>query len=172
MNTDQLYQFCDVNKPSIRHPFSEGDYTFATDGKMCIRLPRMPDVAEREDAPRNVSKNIFDGHPNTGKFMPLEKFEIAALKGNQKCEHCMLGKHLCDSCDTLHDCGKCDGTGEVEEDAVCVWIGKHKVSHLLLHKIKSLPNVQIAENAVNDLGALTFKFDGGEGVLMPLTKDH
>jgi hypothetical protein len=172
MNSEELKAFCHPERYKLQTPFSEGDYTFATDGLMCVRVPRLEDVPERENAPMNMLKNVFDPNPSQGAFVPLGLYEIPGLKGNQRCEVCGgQGQHLCNKCETLHNCGKCDGQGEVGESPIAVTIGRHRVSHLLLNRIKALPAVWIAENANSDEQGLTFRFHGGDGIVMPIRKE-
>lgn len=171
MNAKDLEEFCSQDRAPLISPFSQGEFTFASEGRICIAVPRLKGVPERQDAPNNVMKNIFDANPNNGNFALLSAIKIPELKGYQPCKTCEgSGECLCKCCEVIHDCGNCDGGGKVPENTIRVTIGRHCVSHILLNKIKHLPNICIAESSFSDMGALTFKFDGGEGRLSPMKK--
>ena len=49
----QLKPFCgdDPARPWLHAPFSRAEYTYATDGRIAVRVPRLPKVGESEKAP-------------------------------------------------------------------------------------------------------------------------
>ena len=64
-----LQPFCCTSRHQIMQPFSIGAFTFATDGVVCVRVPRRPDIPERDEAPdatdrlrhqtRNLGQSAF-----------------------------------------------------------------------------------------------------------------
>jgi len=64
--TIDLKLFCDPNdpvRPWLGQPFSAGAWTYATDGHIAVRVPRLEDVAENPAAPAEqatpVPVNVF-----------------------------------------------------------------------------------------------------------------
>lgn len=61
-----LSHFCctEDDRPYLKQPWSRGDFTYATDGRVMVRVPRRSDIPENEDAPdvegRILSKLLFD----------------------------------------------------------------------------------------------------------------
>lgn len=197
-----LLKFC---HPSSRHnidkPFSRGEWTYATDGKIIIRVPRVEGYDE-DKGPKNVEQMF-----NQAEFMravtvwqPLPPFKLETKEcdwckgkgyvkpcnafgnpeikcGNgewKKCERhnddCTIG---CDSTDKgAVVCEECFGTGTEKVNSGTVMngaVGKTKVNAIYLDMIKDLPNVQIAPHDENSF--FRVKFDGGEGLLMPMRMD-
>ena len=55
-----ISKFCskDSTRSSINSPYSLGEYTYATNGHIIIRLPRIDDIKENPEAP-DPSKIFF-----------------------------------------------------------------------------------------------------------------
>lgn len=188
-----LYSFCSKDKPSTMQPWNDGDYTYASDMRLVIRVPSLAEGQCRPDAPKNAAKLFLAGNKaNWQALLPLPEPETTPCKycngkGKQfkACPDCGgSGKRHCDSCGNEHaDCRLCAGTGESSEykDATClncngagtlptlqiVCIGEQPVNVELLRMIHSLPGLEIC-NSLSDLEPLHFRFDGGEGLLMPV----
>lgn len=162
-----LQKFCSTrsDRKSICQPWSEGEWTYATDGRVIVRVPRRADVPENPDAPKNVNKTIFDCNPNDGKFQPLPTFTAPK---KVTCDNCGGdGQCVCSACDAQHDCGCCKGTGTVLETLPGVKFGNQLVNPKYLALIADLPSAVLA-NGTKKYETVTFKFDGGEGRLMPM----
>lgn len=172
MITKELLQkFCHPERESLGQPWTAGNFTYATDGRLIVRVPRLADVLPNPAAPQGVYKIIFDDSPHAAESLPVGGFVIPPLAGTAKCRNCGgSGQHFCDDCDSRHDCEKCNTTGRIPEQAIRVEIFGASVSHLLLNAIKDLPNCRIAASALppEQFRALAFFFDGGEGRLMPM----
>jgi len=162
-----LQPFCEPassDRTAFKMPFSIGEFTYATNGKIIVRVPRRDDVPERDDAPKNASK-LFDENKCAGNFQPLPDFPKPTRETCLKCEG--GGRCRCDTCGDEHSCGNCGGDGTVRGEIVKVKIGDQIVSNHWLALIAALPNPTIA-NALQKDHALTFRFDGGDGLLMPM----
>lgn len=162
-----LQKFCSTSsdRKNIGQPWSDGEWTYATDGRICVRVPRRADVPENPEAPKNVSHTIFDCNPNDGKFQPLPGFTAPKMVA---CDNCGGdGKCECPACDAQHDCGCCKGTGKVEEKLPGVKFGNQLINPKYLVLIADLPGAMLA-NGMEKYAAVTVKFDGGEGRLMPM----
>ena len=94
----------------LRKPWSRGEWTYATNGHIMIRVPRLPDVAENDKSP-DAEKLLAKIPPATEwlsvpALAPLPKIDCPECDGNGTRE-CSMGYK--------HPCEECDGTGKVEE---------------------------------------------------------
>ena len=168
-----LKKFChdDATRTSIATPWSAGEHSFATNGHMIVRVSRLADVPEREDA------------PFLGKMFPYadpaEWFALADIKlpkpktvdcsgcdGDGEIEH-----EECADC-SGHKCEECNGTGEVTPLDIPVPVGNTHFQLGYLLTLKDLPNCKIGPGPASPLASLLkeapFQFDGGDGLLMPI----
>lgn len=172
MTKEELQKFCSTDRESLSKPFTQGNYTYASDGRLMIRVPALPD-AVNPDAPKDVERIVFDSNPiDPSKVHLVGSLKIPKLEGSSDCPVCKgTADHFCTKCEGLHPCGKCNGTGSFPENPIRVPIGEHSVSHILLNAIKDLPNCSLQESSRDSKSALGIIFDGGDGRLMPMTKD-
>ncbi len=120
-----LQDFCHAGRTRtyLTRPFSFGDYTYASNGLIAVRVNRQEDAPENPEAPASIVKLLSE---HDGKsFGPLPVFEIqpqravrcAECHGRGRYNECAecdgTGQHECShaGCDDAHDCGDCDGTG-------------------------------------------------------------
>lgn len=180
MTKEELSKFVsdDPSRLIICETWSRGEYSYATDGLVLIRLSRLEDIPQKEEAPDvdiifpkiqslvwfNLSEIPIDAQPICsacdGKAMDL-KCPDCMGKGTYKWEN---KKCECEGCYGTGkvDCHKCLGTGKT----LPIAIGSGHFSYLLLKKIQRLPNIKIGPTGPQDPAWL--KFDGGEGLLMPM----
>jgi hypothetical protein len=176
-----LDRFCgdEETRPYLHQPFSYGEYTYATDGSIIVRVPRRDDVAGRDptEPPTlgGVEALFFAAEGRT--FGPLPEYETlpekpGVMEPHSDCE----GK----------GCGACEETGEIERGyrAETARFPVHDVAAYYLDLIRSLPNLSVAFGkplwkADLPLGrkppadhAIAFRFDGGCGLLMPLQREE
>ena len=131
MDIQTLKPFCceDTDKEGICTPYSWGEFTFATNGHMQIRVPRLAEVLENEKAPvieftelDPVGKHYLK-EPATWLPVPAItiKPEICAVcDGTGKaavCPECN-GEQSVDLSTTFnsygyHDCKTCDADGQI-----------------------------------------------------------
>lgn len=153
-----LKQFCaDKDDPRwfLHQPWSRGDFTYATNGHIIVRVPRLPDVPENVQAP-NAQALMFKAAP-AKDWMPVP----AAT---------MPPDGICD---------QCDGTGLDEDGEDCEWCehtGKGKCfdgmdcgdSHFAQ---RYLAQIQGWEIAPNGLKSAWIRCGDALGLLMPRRKD-
>lgn len=131
---DTLRRFCaqDATRGALCSPFSRGPYTYASNGHICVRVPRMADVPEYECAP--PAEILFESIPDSGEWCQWPEHDkpgsihdreharsidpCYACRGvgctPMDCPDCGgEGDHEC-SCGDFHVCGKCNGLGAVE----------------------------------------------------------
>lgn len=165
-----LQQFCgdDQFRSYLNKPFSHGKFTYATNGHIMVRVPRLPDV------PEQTKTGNWEGpfaSLASAAFTPLAHKPLPNLPapGIEDCGDC-------EGRGTDHDCPECT----CECDA-CEGIGKQGGRVRISTRVRggiydfryvamllALPNVEIA-TATKDGVPLLFKFDGGFGALMPRT---
>jgi len=109
MDIQTLKLFCcsESEKENLSQPYSSGEFTFATNGHMQIRVPRMQEVPERENAPRI---EITQKDPVGMHYLkePSEWVAVPAVAVvSEFCKHCGgTGKAI--------KCPECGGQGWVE----------------------------------------------------------
>lgn len=124
-----LTKFCDPSRTggATQKPWSHGDYTYAVNGHIAIKVPRRGDVADY-DKPADVAKilaqiDVTSEHP----YSPMPSYTLPprALVRCPTCQgHLFVapcldcdgeGFHECsrDHCSHEHDCPDCDGNGTV-----------------------------------------------------------
>lgn len=166
-----LQKFCstDERRPHICKPYSRGEYTYATNGHMLVRVGRSVDFSENEQAPDcesiiKLCQPIY--------FQPLDNITMPEpIFRDVKCRCDEEPEHDCPSCDCFEgsgdDCDFCHGKGiYTQVDYGCVAIGKVCFDPKYIALIKDLPSAVI-QNPIPSHPCL-FKFDGGIGVVMPL----
>jgi hypothetical protein len=128
MKKINLQKFCSTNKnrKPICQPFKLGDYVYATNGCILVQVEASdyPEFGEVEKAPH--VEQLLIGHKSTAA-MALASI-VLPHRAQNKCKHCDgkgsgpkqeeceicagSGSHDCE-CGTVHECGHCRGTGNV-----------------------------------------------------------
>ena len=164
-----LTTFCaePTDRPMFAKPFSFGEYTYATDGRLAVRISRVPTIGVHDETGAMCEALFAKVQPCEFKAAPTIKFPHRAKSSEDgKCEKCdgsgLL--HKCPSCQCR--CRDCEGTGKE-----AIW---HEVSFELkgvhfagryLFLLKDLPGLKFGVPSAAE--PLRFSFDGGDGLLMP-----
>lgn len=168
MTPADLQRFCsrDHRRPNLHAPFSRGDFTYASDGVVIVRVARLADVAEISTAPAAESLPFADA--NAAFTKAPTTIELPAVK-ELECECCSGrgSQHDCPQCTC--ECEECGGHGQVLE-TVTVGIGPANFSAKHLKRILVLPNLQLGPLSFSD--PVPFRFDGGDGLIMPVRGKH
>lgn len=159
-----LKPFCSTKEHvrEIREPFPRGEFVYATNGHIMVRVPRQGDMAEVERAPH--AEKLFDKTP----LLPLSPFPVLTIPPAKKveCANCGGGTesiHDCPDCNCV--CTICGGAGEVEVQTTCEVNGAiFDTKYVRL--IQTLPGVLFPTSPAK-LEGNRFTFEGGEGMLMP-----
>lgn len=126
--TIDLPKFCADDESlrlDLQSPFSAGEYTYASNGRILIRVPRREGV---KDGGPNLSKILPDLEVAlaTRSFAPVPAYEVVPgktwppetcrdCKGSGKIKSCRKcggeGAVECGSCGQDADCGDCEGAG-------------------------------------------------------------
>lgn len=88
---------------------------------------------------------------------------------------CLGGRCVCSCCESDHECGKCEGEGEileaVSEASERIEFGDRDIGRRLAWIMSLLPGVKWGVAVDSPHAPVYFVFDGGQGVVMPLRKD-
>jgi hypothetical protein len=114
----------------------EGDFSYATDGGILIRVPRISNVPERGDAPKNVGASILQNLDATSRCLPVAKPAGEAMKVRPKRRGC--GNHDCPHCSGSLECGMCKRSGQIVD---CTFVEELRFISRHL-RLRTLPNVQ------------------------------
>lgn len=107
MNKDQLQQFCDPGREDIAVPFSVRSHTYATDGKILLRVPRIADVPEKiSPIAIKISELLSNVYVSASEAALVE---IPELPDDIQ-EPC----RKCEGPGRISVCPECDGDGEVD----------------------------------------------------------
>jgi hypothetical protein len=125
-----LLPFCstDPSRPELHNAFTRGDFTYATDGHILVRVPARPGIPDLDpDKPPKFAGLIASLEPRwldpDAKMAPLPECEIIRRdikpckacggRGRVKtCGRCRgLGTIECGECGHENDCGNCRGNG-------------------------------------------------------------
>lgn len=194
---EQLESFCSVDKcrTVLTKPFNVNGHTYATNGHICVKIAEREEYSENEPI-NNIEKSMnYPTHFDQKHFINIDEKELK--KQIVKCEDCEGHGNFkcCPECDGngtvfwesprgyQYDdiCGMCNG-GHTKIDLTCDscdgkgWsfgrsrfkIGSKYVSSESLYLITQLDDYYIAPDAVEQLQAIPFKFNGGIGIIMPL----
>lgn len=195
MDQEYLYRFCDLEREALCAPFSLGEYTYATNGHLLVRVPRLAGVPEW-DALNEKAAVMFDGIDfatlnaalvEIPDFQQPETEKCPACKGAGKitrCPECGGSGYIefetdyndyevvCESCHghgtTIGDeqiCDCCNGTG-TKKVIKRIDVGCAGFSSHYLAMLKELPGVLIAPAGLDR--PAYFKWDDGDGLLMPM----
>lgn len=163
-----LQKFCSLealegewNSGKTGKPWTSGGFTYATNGHLCVRLPAIPEIPDNKEAP-NTASLPWDAVVTEDQWLKIDLLKFEQVD----CEVCQRGEpiHRCPDCSC--ECENCDD-GKVFKDPV-VKIGSKSVNPKYLKRIQELPNALVAPDATPKEQAIPFKFDGGQGLLMPM----
>lgn len=160
-----LKQFCGAewSWPYLHEPFSRGEYTYATDGAIIVRVPRVAEIGEDPYTPN--PEEIFATMPADG-WRPL-RVELPPIAPTEECWSCYDGfEHDCPDCTC--ECDECDGTGLVEPN-LSTEIGGVIFDLKYIRMIAELPGVEVA--ITDGKSPSFFRFEGGDGALMPMRSE-
>lgn len=167
-----LKPFCGQNdiRYWLNEPFSEGIFTYATNGHIIVRVPRVDWVHEAPESMRGKAAKLFaDNPPSAMVAIP----DIPAVPPQLDCLYCDGKGKIIDG-GFAETCEDCDGTGKTDARQD-IDINAHFLAAPItfaakyLRLIKSLPNGN--EISPNGIGPAWFNFDGGSGLLIPIRKD-
>jgi hypothetical protein len=173
--TIDLLRFCaypgmhEERRSWTEKPFSCGDFSYATNGHIMVRVPRRSDVPEakvkgRWDVPFRL--DLRSGM----QFVPL-RFDLPEAPQTGRCPDC-AGDGRFDNGMLEFECELCRGKGWIDSEAwMSTDIGVASFNLSYVRRMAELPGICVALPHLSDQWRepLQFTFDGGIGSLMPLT---
>ena len=175
-----LTKFCSRDHSNRSQPFSRGKWTYATNGHICIRVPRLTNVPERLGTPD--ARKIYAKADRLGpyKWVGVPKVDITTFK----CDRCDGTGKLDGDTERVYTCEECKGSGRVKESKpIRFLLGSRPGYAIYLNNIylnlirRELPNAELGLiKEASSTGIVTrtdfrpvkIRFDGGEGILMPV----
>lgn len=163
-----LTPYCSTDefRTHLKKPFSVGDFSYATNGHIMVRVPRQPDVPEQTKTGVDWEKPLQG--INEASFSPVVVGDLPAMPTvtEQECSECEgSGKaHDCPDCNC--ECDFCDGTGSERIDpkiSTTIRGNTYQLRYVLM--MLALPGVVVADRTEAEK-PLFFKFDGGVGAIM------
>lgn len=159
MDEKDLLPFCskDETRRGITQPWSQGPYTYATNGVILIRIPRIEYVPENPLAPHDVDR-MFVGRMNPAVMYRVDEISLPLVDAATVCSEC--GGSGCEDC---------DWTGK-EELFVPVKLGSTYFNARQLLLLKALPECVLGVHKdAGDSSSLLpayFRFAYGDGLLI------
>ena len=178
----------DLSIPELNQPFHRGLYTLATDNNILVRVPRR-EAGDDDTGPETAH---FERQIVREDLSPLPALRRPKLSKCDKCDG--VGKVIQCECAAFDDaCEFCNFTRGLpaHEPDAHAWTCGHclgqKVAYPLGDQVyltsvlaiapryyallMQLPNVRVdlsVDSTGNDVRGVSFTFDGGDGLLMPL----
>jgi hypothetical protein len=169
MTLDELKKFCadfDI-RTYLNSPFSLGDWTYATDGCIAARIPRVdavPEVKLPEGIPQRLSALFAK---EFGNWVPVP---VVTIRPDDDCDECQGTTEL--ECDMghMHGCNYCYGTGKQSgytKDHKTM-IGDTCFADMYLALIQGW---EIAVDSNDAMASAGIRLGDVRGLLMPQRKD-
>ena len=186
-----LKKFVSKNDPReyMRSPFNRGEWTYATNGHIAVRVPKIDGIATLAENHIHQLESLFQS-ASGNDFIALP-----TLPPPEKCQMCdgTGAAYECPECDGegefeygthTYRCKECDGHGQVEyggkSKVACrhcggtgvtrykpIQVGGSHFDLFYLYLINGLPGAKFAPGT-GWMDVAYFVFDGGDGVLMPM----
>lgn len=158
-----LQVFCGTNEDRVElmQPWSRGEWSYATDGRVMVRVPRRGEVLDIAFAPMNAAALFTESFPRETSWEVLPELPEITMKD-------------CLWCDGLKSeegpgCDECGGEGKMPNLTPCRF-GERDLNLIYLHKLARLGRVELAvEFGLHDT-PLAFRWEGGQGLLMPMRR--
>lgn len=152
----------------LRAPFTIGETTYATDGRIMVAVPKIPGIAFCD--PSHVVGVLLVAEDLPGKledvWVPLALVSLPEVRTEpEDCADC----HGDGGEDRGVACDSCGGKGWFEV-GVRVHLGNKYLGAQYLAKMCALPKLEIAPTATPREKPLPFRFNGGVGILMPMSR--
>ncbi len=172
MSDLDLQKFCSVDpcRYYLTRPFSFGEFSYASNGHVMIRIPRRSEIPEQEK--KEVNWNAPLACHEGAQFSPPLDIKLPPLSDDaEPCVNCFDGRvHNCPDCECV--CEDCNGTGnDIPERRTSTTLNGSLTALRYVRLILSLPGIVIGKSAGEGL-PIPFQFDGGIGALMPLSRKY
>lgn len=169
-----LTKYCgnDPFRPYLNKPFSHGDFSYATNGHIMVRVPRRDDIPEQtKEGNWNAPMGALEG----ATFAPVPHKPVPDIPAAKQvdCLSCdgRGREHECPRCKC--QCEECGGTGKnMLHPKISTTLRGGTFDLRYVAMVLDLPNVELMTNKADAEKPMLFKFDGGYGALMPMRGKH
>lgn len=162
-----MQSFCANRQRELRSwmhaPFRIGQWVYATNGHYCVRVAASDEPEATGPLPKNIAA-LFDKAFAEAEFLLMPDFSQAPT-----CETCG-GTGVNPKPDEFDDDDECfDCFGRGFQKWVRTKVGDAEFELGYLNKMQALPQARIATRG--DREPMAILFDGGQALLMPMTKE-
>lgn len=169
MKIEDLKKFCSIDdsRHSLHEPFTIKAFTYATNGCIAVRVPQIAEViqATRGLQPESIETLFSEIDPTTEYFSFVQNKLPKTKIREEECKDC---NHDCPCCVCRESCEVCEGTGSYKmRESETIFIDGVPFDSFYLNLIQQLPGVVISRKC-EDGKPMPFKFESGDGLLMPL----
>ena len=165
-----LTPFTDRGGDLFAPPWSDGEYTFASNGRIVLRVPRRANVPQSDFLTARVMSLLADAETLLAEYphSSLPAVEIPVRPRFKPCENCHgTGQSASAESSSGEDCDACEGTGMVETDPLAIQIAPGVfLADNILRLLKTLPGLQISLHPFRK--PLHLRFEEGDGCAMPI----
>ena len=167
-----LDDFCGTSV-NTAHPFSAGEWTYAANGHIAVRVPRIPSVTREYHRDISLLLEIFEGHSSVQLYPAVfPALPGSPAKKSKECPECegRGTEHDCPSCHC--ECEYCEGTGKIDhivERSININGVPFNLEYVLM--MSRLDELKIQDGPISN-GALLFTFSGGQGAVMSLRRPY
>lgn len=179
MTLEQLKRFCtrDLVRESILHPWTEGDWSFATDGWRIMMVPHVDGSVVPDSRTPRLTEHFLRRAQAITDWQPFSTID----SGEIECHFCQIvcpeceGKRTCSECGQGTHCQHCNDTGFVynppcracnDTHEVSLWkFGDAHCDPYVLREIVRLPNLQFSPQR-EPIAPVWFRFDTGFACVM------
>ena len=189
MDLETLKRFCgDAESEKIGSPWSEGDFSFATNGFTLVRVKRLPEVPERTNIPNYKRVMELSPEPTDG-WQAVPSLEDFGIKPCPRCKGQVREPRACTECrgegevtwdNKFHTyeatCQSCGGDGKTNLCDRCnnhgyilpeeIPIGEHFFTPDYVLDFLKIPGLEVSLPAAPET-ACWFRWDGGHALIMP-----
>lgn len=189
MNLENLKKHCgDLESEKIGTPWSEGEYSFATNGFTLVRVSRLPEVPGRKNIPNYKAVLELTPEPVDG-WQAVASLESFGIKECPWCKGKIREPAACEECHGEGEvswdnhwhtyeatCRGCDGDGKTNLCTRCgnhgyilpqeIIIGQHAFTPSYLIEFLKMPGLEVS--LPPDIAtAVWFRWGSGHALIMP-----
>lgn len=163
MTLEELKKFCaneDDFRDYLQQPFTKGEWTYATNGRIAVRVRRINSVAEGDVRLLPKIDKVFE--KTFSQWVPVP---VVTIRPDVKCEICHGTTLECDL-GNEHPCDACNETGKQSgytKDHKTM-IGETCFADQYLAMIQGW---EISPDPKENMGSAGIRGNGATGVLMP-----
>lgn len=165
-----LQKYCsdDPYRPNLAKPFSVGEFTYATNGHIMVRVPRRDDIPEQNQKLKDTLDRTFSDLPKATfsefRHKPLPNIPAAELVDCSSCDG-RGNEHDCPDCSCT--CDECNGSGKITKQPEISTTVRGVIYNLrYFAMVIDLPGLKVAKPPRGERPIL-LQFEGGHIAIMP-----